>query len=112
MAGMDRNTGRLLDGRDHLIQSIGDIVSTRLDTRVLRRWYGSDLPGLIDAPIHDGAAADFVYAVADSLGRFEDRIVVSRIAFAQPAQGRMVITVEGADATGARIYLDNIPVGR
>src|SRR3546814_12586651 len=47
MIGVDRATGQRLDGNDHLAQSIGDILSTPIGTRVMRRDYGS----MLTAPI-------------------------------------------------------------
>ena len=52
MSGMDRNTGRTLDGDAHLAQSIGDILTTPLGSRVMRRDYGSMLFELIDQPLN------------------------------------------------------------
>ncbi len=49
--GMNAATGRNLTGLDHLHQSIADILSTPIGTRVMRRDYGSRLPELIDAPM-------------------------------------------------------------
>ena len=54
MEGMDGTTGAKLAGIDHLRQSIRDILTTRIGTRVMRRDYGSDLPGLIDRPMSPG----------------------------------------------------------
>ena len=53
MTGMSRFTGEKLDPNSdaHLVQSIGDILTTPLGSRVLRRSYGSELPDLIDQPI-------------------------------------------------------------
>jgi phage baseplate assembly protein W len=47
---MDRNTGALLAGADHLGQSIGDILSTPIGTRLGRRDYGSLVPQQLDQP--------------------------------------------------------------
>ena len=41
--GIDRNTGRLLRGFDHAVQSVRVILSTRRNTRVMRLDFGSDL---------------------------------------------------------------------
>lgn len=51
---MDRYTGRRITGMEHLKQSIADILTTPLGSRLERRTYGSLLLGLIDAP--DNAA--------------------------------------------------------
>ena len=47
---MDRTTGRRITGMNHLQQSIADILTTPLGTRLQRRTYGSLLPSLIDQP--------------------------------------------------------------
>lgn len=112
MAGMDRHTGRLLDGMDHLTQSVGDILTTRLDTRALRRWYGGELMDMVDAPINDGTMADFVFAVADCLGRHEDRVTITAVRFSQAAEGRLVVIPEGTlTDTGKAVVLGAVPLG-
>ena len=42
--GMNRETGKLVDNTEHLKQSIRDILSTRIGTRVMLREYGSNIP--------------------------------------------------------------------
>lgn len=111
MAGMDRHTGAILAGLDHLNQSIADIIGTRVDTRFIRRWYGGELMDLIDAPIHSGTIADFTFAVADCLGRHEDRITLTGVTFAQNAEGQLLITPEGMlTATGRQVVLGAITI--
>ncbi|NBO96416.1 MAG: phage baseplate protein, partial [Betaproteobacteria bacterium] len=41
MLGINAQTGQPLAGIDHLRQSIRDILTTRIGTRVMRRDYGS-----------------------------------------------------------------------
>ena len=48
MTGMDRETGKPLAGTPHLQQSLRDILSTLLGTRVGRREYGSLVPEMVD----------------------------------------------------------------
>ncbi|WP_375666036.1 MULTISPECIES: GPW/gp25 family protein, partial [unclassified Bartonella] len=55
-SGMDRTTGKPLTGIDHLRQSILDILSTRIGSRVMRRDYGSRVAELIDAPVNNAFA--------------------------------------------------------
>lgn len=50
MLGMDRNTGKLLSGTDHIRQSIVDILTTPLGTRVMLPEYGSKLLILLIIP--------------------------------------------------------------
>jgi phage baseplate assembly protein W len=47
MAGMDRDTGQLLDGWPHVVQSILLIITTGYGERMLRRWFGSAIPHLL-----------------------------------------------------------------
>lgn len=44
MAGINEVDGSILDGEDHVAQSLGKIFSTRLGERVMREWFGN--PGL------------------------------------------------------------------
>lgn len=52
MNGMDATTGKPLSGDAHLAQSVADILTTPIGSRVMRRSYGSLIPSLIDAPIN------------------------------------------------------------
>ena len=51
MIGLNATNGQALSGLDHLRQSIRDILTTRIGTRVMRRDYGSRLPDLVDSPV-------------------------------------------------------------
>jgi phage baseplate assembly protein W len=44
MAGVNANTGEVLDGFDHVQQSLSKIFSTPQGQRVMREWFGN--PGL------------------------------------------------------------------
>jgi hypothetical protein len=52
MRGTSATTGKPLSGIQHLRQSINDILTTPIGSRVIRRDYGSDLPTLVDAPMN------------------------------------------------------------
>lgn len=79
MAGMSRTTGRALGGFDHLRQSIQDILTTPVGTRVHRRDYGSRLPRLVDRPINKALVSDLVAATAEALDRWEPRLKLERV---------------------------------
>ncbi len=51
MRGMDAKTGKALEAIDHLKQSIIDILTTPVSSRIMRRDYGSRLFELVDKPI-------------------------------------------------------------
>ncbi len=79
MIGMSARTGRAIEGNAHLAQSIADILTTPIGSRVMRREYGSQLPDLIDAPTNDATRLLAYAAVAMSLMRWEPRIRLSRV---------------------------------
>jgi phage baseplate assembly protein W len=68
-----------MGGLDHIRQSIGDILSTRLGERVMVPEYGSEVPDVIDAPMNSGAAVDAFMAVAEALGKWEPRFALEKI---------------------------------
>ncbi|MGI3901238.1 MAG: GPW/gp25 family protein [Janthinobacterium lividum] len=45
--GVDRNTGQVLRGLDHVRQSVAVIFTTRLLSRLMRRAFGSAVPVLL-----------------------------------------------------------------
>lgn len=47
MAGTDHSTGRLLDGWPHVVQSVMIVMTTFFGERMLRRWFGSNVPKLL-----------------------------------------------------------------
>jgi phage baseplate assembly protein W len=96
MAGMSRTTGDALGGFDHLRQSIQDILSTPVGTRVHRRDYGSDLPRLVDRPMNATLASDMVAAAASALDRWEPRLKLERITVDRvTAAGQIELSLSG-----------------
>jgi phage baseplate assembly protein W len=79
MAGMNRHTGRTLDGLDHIRQSMVDILTTPIGSRVMRRDYGSLLPELIDQPLTEATLLQAYAAIVMALLRWEPRIRIERI---------------------------------
>lgn len=96
MRGMDATTGRALDGADHLRQSIADILTTPIGTRVMRRDYGSLIPELIDQPFNGATRMKLYGATATALMRWEPRIRLSRIELVPgAAPGAYTLDLEG-----------------
>lgn len=96
MSGMDLNTGRAIDGIEHLRQSIADILTTPIGSRVARRSYGSLLPELIDQPDNGSTRVRLCAATAGALMRWEPRMRVSRISLDRGARpGQLVIDIDG-----------------
>jgi len=96
MSGMDRITGRAIDGVEHLRQSIADILGTPIGSRIMRRSYGSQLPELIDAPDNGITRVRAYSAIAGALMKWEPRLRLSRVQmFSGSRPGQVVLDIEG-----------------
>lgn len=94
--GIDRRTGQVLVDWAHVVQSIEDILTTRILTRVMVRGYGSDHPRLIDAPMNEQSLLLFYVTAAEALERWEPRFTLSFINFIEAeASGRAVLRLVG-----------------
>lgn len=93
---MDAATGGPLDGPEHLRQSIRDVLTTRIGTRVMRREYGSRVPDLVDAPMNEGLRVRIAAAGIEALARWEPRYRVRRLAVRGGGDdGRLVVDLDG-----------------
>ena len=101
---MNRHTGRAITGLEHLRQSVGDILSTPIGSRVMRREYGSLVPELLDHPDNDATRVRLNAAVAGALMRWEPRIRLTRITMERnpDVPGRCEITLTGTRDTYSR----------
>ena len=96
MNGTDATTGKRLDGRAHLSQSIADIVMTPLGTRLMSHDYGSLLPELIDQPFNATTRLRMCGAIVSALQRWEPRIRTTHISLtAGTTPGAAVLELEG-----------------
>lgn len=94
--GINRRTGAVLVGWPHVVQSIEDIVTTRVLTRVMRRPYGSDVPRLIDAPTNEPSLMSLRVALAEALLAWEPGYELRRVDFvAANANGAPEILLGG-----------------
>lgn len=111
MQGMSATTGARLSGVEHLRQSITDILTTPIGTRVMRRDYGSLLPRLVDAPLNASTRIDLISATAEALAIWEPRIEVLSVAVSSAEGGRVSIDLEGNYLPdGIAITIDGIIV--
>ncbi|WP_305817545.1 GPW/gp25 family protein [Photobacterium leiognathi] len=111
MNGTDAATGRSLSGDDHLLQSIRDILTTQLGTRVMRPRYGSNVPRLVDNPFNATTRADIIAESAVALERWEPRLDVTRITVTQTQAGVVVARIEGFNReTGQQYNTEEIPL--
>lgn len=107
MTGMSATTGRALTEREHLSQSIADILTTPLNTRIMRRDYGSLLPDLIDWPLNGQTTLQAYAAIVMALMRWEPRISLSAVALSlgeRPGQAFLDLDGQRVD-TNERLNL-------
>ena len=85
--GMNRHTGEAIAGEAHLAQSIPDILTTPVGTRVMLRDYGCELPAILDQPMNGAMLVDATMAIAEALDRWEPRIELARVRLVDVAAG-------------------------
>lgn len=100
-SGLSRASFAAIEDSEHLSQSILDILTTPVGSRVMRREYGSDLPFLLDAPMNGETVVDVFAATADALDRWEPRLRLQRVELVSAAPGAMVLQLSGQTAEGA-----------
>lgn len=111
MNGTDATTGKPLDGLAHLQQSIKDILTTPIGSRVMRRDYGSRLPRLVDAPMNRATLIDLYAATAEALATWEPRFRVQQVVATSAAPGRVELMVTGEYLPdGQQVTIDGIVV--
>lgn len=99
--GMDRNTGRRLTDFAHIAQSVGDIFSTSFGERILRRFYGSDLPRLLGENMVPTTFLRFFAAFATALLQ-EPRLLLLRV---------IPLSVDRDGKAGMRLVFEERPRG-
>tara|TARA_B100000678_G_scaffold258338_1_gene237844 strand:+ start:6945 stop:7289 length:345 start_codon:yes stop_codon:yes gene_type:complete len=104
--GMNTATGAKVSGEAHLRQSVRDILTTPIGSRVMRRTYGSRLYELMDAPITPGLMALARAFTADALARWEPRLEVIRVV-AKAVSGQIEIDLQ-ARFEGREILLSGV----
>lgn len=105
LVGMSRQAGGALSGIDHLRQSIADILTTPVGSRVMRPEYGSYLPRMVDQPVGRGWMSAVQAEVARSIGRWEPRLKLSRVTVESVIDGRVSIVIEG-EYQGRNVILE------
>ncbi|MDN5248468.1 MAG: GPW/gp25 family protein [Wolbachia endosymbiont of Tyrophagus putrescentiae] len=109
MRGMSAISGKALGGVEHLKQSIIDILTTPIGTRVMRRGYGSRLFELVDKPMNRDFTLELYSAVAEALQKWERRFKLEKVKIEEVKEGKVVISLEGmlegklVDISGVKI---------
>lgn len=100
--GLNATTGRAIEDIEHIRQSVRDILTTPIGSRVMRREYGSLLPELIDRPLNGATLLRAYAATVMALVRWEPRIRVARVQFVVGDVGQLTIDMEAVRVDGPR----------
>lgn len=92
--GTHATTGGAIDEIDHIRQSVRDILSTPLGSRVMRRSYGSLLPDLIDQPMHGATRLRLYTATYMALLKWEPRVRLSAVRLVDSSAVSGVFSIE------------------
>ncbi len=95
MIGIDASNGKALSGVAHLRQSVRDILTTPVGTRVILREYGSRLFKLVDAPMNRATLLAIYAATIEAIHRWEPRMRVSSVVASNAAPGNVTLDVTG-----------------
>lgn len=89
-------TGQGMSLKEHIAQSIKNILFTRIGSRIMREDYGSILPYLIDMPLIPPVVLACQQAVVSALAAWEPRVKIEAVRFdaESAAEGRLKIWLE------------------
>ncbi|WP_279474658.1 phage baseplate assembly protein V [Aeromonas veronii] len=85
--GMNAANGRTVSETAHILQSVRDILTTPIGTRVMRRDYGSEIFSLIDQPQHGATRLRLMAATVHALTLWEPRIRITKVEIGAPELG-------------------------
>jgi phage baseplate assembly protein W len=92
---MNRLDGTRLSGWQHVRQSIIDILTTPIGTRVMRRDYGARTLELIDRPSTYEVVVEATIVVAEALARWEPRFELRSVKIIGAEPGHLTLSIEG-----------------
>ncbi|HWV03546.1 GPW/gp25 family protein [Ralstonia sp.] len=102
MTGVNNTTGRAVSDVAHIRQSVCDILTTPIGSRLMRRDYGSLIPELIDQPANPATRLRLMSASVSALVRWEPRIRIASVHFSVGADGSATLDIEADRVDGPR----------
>lgn len=79
--GINRHTGKVLSGWEHTVQSLGVIFTTGLGERIMRRFFGSAVRGLLGKNLTPETLARFYLAIAIAIDLWEPRFRLVAVSY-------------------------------
>jgi phage baseplate assembly protein W len=107
---MNARTGRALSRLAHIQQSLADILTTPIGSRIMRREYGSEVPELIDQPLNGATVLRIYAATAYAVLRWERRIALTGVQLERGQDGQATLILSGSTSEqGVQLA---VPVGQ
>src|SRR5690625_209350 len=98
MAGMDRHTGKRIDGVAELRQQVRTVLETPIGSRVMQRDYGSRLFELLDDPVDQRFQVEVNAAVAEAIAAWVPRYRLERVRMIAVRETGPVFELTGFDS--------------
>ncbi|WP_316207394.1 GPW/gp25 family protein [Bradyrhizobium sp. SZCCHNR3118] len=104
LVDIDRKTGEYVQGWPRIKQSIETILTTRIGTRLMRLWWGSNFINMQDKPGNEETLMTGMMAAISAINTYEPEFKVSRVSVDSfDSSGEITITVEGLDLVDAAL---------
>lgn len=107
-AGIDRRTGRPLEGWPHVLQSMHVIFTTGFGARIMRRTFGSAIPRVLGKNLVPSTMLKFFVAYTIAVELWEPRFRVRKFSYPEKTnspdrmrQGQIGIAIDGDYLPGA-----------
>lgn len=107
---MSRYNGSDLSEIEHIKQSLEDIATTPIGSRLMRRDYGTLLANLIDQPISEVLYLKIYSTLYTAYVRWEDRVDISQMNVVDIKNGQLILDIVGFLKTNGNEINMSIPV--
>ena len=107
---ISRENGKPLTEIEHIKQSLADLISTPIGSRIMRRDYGTQLANLIDQPTSESLYLKCYSTIYIAVLRWEPRIEISKIFISSQEQGKQVLDIEGVLIQSGQNLNMSIPI--
>ena len=90
-------SGKNISDIEHLKESIVEILSTPIGTRIMRREFGSRIFDLLDYPVNQFLIIELMAATAEAIDLWEPRLKIQRVEIedVNSGNGEIRIALEG-----------------
>lgn len=94
--GINAETGGRVDGWQHVIQSVQDVLTTRFGSRLMREWYGSLVLEALGRNITRNEIVPVIASITSALEQWEPRFFVEEVQIGGEIRaGRLTLTILG-----------------